>query len=191
VDSLFAFLHLAEQLKNETRHSWTSKRRHESVAEHTWRTSLMAYVLAPHLSFSVDLCKTLKMVIIHDIVEALACDVPVFATGPETEKKEREAILAIRKMLNSAVGDEIFMLWHEFEQSESSEAKFAKALDKMEANLQHNEAEIETWTKDDLDQVFKIDHFCLIDPYLQKMNEKIKSEAILKWKGKSKNSIQE
>ena len=64
-----------------------------------------------------------------------------------------------------------------FETRPSNEAKFVKALDKMEANIQHNEADLDSWTVFDREQVFKIDDFCEIDPYLQVMNDKIKQEA--------------
>ena len=45
LDKYFEILHRAEQLKNNTRHSWTSSGRHESVAEHSWRLALMAYFM--------------------------------------------------------------------------------------------------------------------------------------------------
>jgi putative hydrolases of HD superfamily len=173
-------LHLAEMLKDEMRHSWTSKGRRESVAEHTWRTSLMAILFFPYLSLQVDLLKALKMIIVHDIVEARAGDVPVFEVNAEIKKKEALAICEIRQMLNNSTGDEIYELWQEFEMGCTNEAKFAKALDKIEANLQHNEANLSSWTIADKEQVFKIDAFCQVDPYLQEVNEKIKQDALLK-----------
>jgi putative hydrolases of HD superfamily len=180
MDELFRFLHLAERLKNELRHSWTSQGRRESVAEHTWRMSLMAIVIAPHLSLKIDLCKTLKMIIIHDLVEALVGDVPVFAYTNAQFDKEKAAIDEIKTMLQTSAGADIYHLWHEFEMRLSNEAKFAKALDKMEANMQHNEADLSTWTSFDREQVFLIDDFCLVDPFLQAMNEKIKQDAACK-----------
>lgn len=71
---------LAEKLKYEMRHSWLSNGRQESVAEHTWRMSLMAILVEPYLDQKVNIEKLLKMVIIHDLVEAEAGDIPAFDT---------------------------------------------------------------------------------------------------------------
>lgn len=43
-------LHVAERLKDTPRHCATSKRRTESVAEHSWRISLMAFLLRGGIS---------------------------------------------------------------------------------------------------------------------------------------------
>ncbi len=40
---------LAQNLKMELRHSWLSNGRQESVAEHTWRMSFMAILIAPYI----------------------------------------------------------------------------------------------------------------------------------------------
>ena len=61
---------LAEKLKYEMRHSWLSNGRQESVAEHTWRMSLMAILVEPYLDQKVNIEKLLKMVIIHDLVRS-------------------------------------------------------------------------------------------------------------------------
>jgi putative hydrolase of HD superfamily len=67
-------LQLAEKLKFELRHSWLSNGRQKSVAEHTWRMLLMAILIEPLLDQKVDLARLLKMIIIHDLVEAEAGD---------------------------------------------------------------------------------------------------------------------
>lgn len=54
LSSILDFLHEVEQLKKLLRHSWLSDGRQESVAEHTWRMSLMAMLLQEHLDFSVE-----------------------------------------------------------------------------------------------------------------------------------------
>src|SRR5215471_17820011 len=75
VKSILTVLKLAERLKFELRHSYTSSGRQESVAEHTWRMSLMAVLIEPLLSQKVDTARLLKMIIIHDLVEAEAKDI--------------------------------------------------------------------------------------------------------------------
>ena len=50
--TLLDFLARAEKLKCNTRHSWTSSDRHESVAEHSWRLVLMAYLMKDAVSYT-------------------------------------------------------------------------------------------------------------------------------------------
>ena len=145
----FDLLNLAERLKFELRHSWSSNGRQESVAEHTWRLSLMLILLQPHLKQPVSMERVLKMAIIHDLVEAEVGDTPVFDIDQDRAKKkeqmEKKAIENIKQNLSNSVGEEIFALWHEFELAESYEAKLVYSLDKLECKLQHVEADLSTW----------------------------------------------
>src|SRR6266487_5222640 len=75
ITSILEVLKLAERLKFELRHSYTSSGRQESVAEHTWRMSLMAVLIEPLLKQKIDTARLLKMVILHDLVEAEAKDI--------------------------------------------------------------------------------------------------------------------
>jgi putative hydrolase of HD superfamily len=147
---ILEFLHIAENLKKLTRHSWLSDGRQESVAEHTWRMSIMFLLVEPHLGIKIDALKTLEMIVIHDIIEALVGDVPAFEqfnieTKLQKIKMETAAIDEIRLMLDKETGEKFHSLWHEFENKETNEAKVANALDKLEAQIQHNEADISTW----------------------------------------------
>ncbi len=147
---ILKFLHFAENLKKLTRHSWLSDGRQESVAEHTWRISIMFLLVEPHLGIKVDALKTLEMIVIHDIIEVIAGDVWAFDTfNKETKElkiqKEQAAIEEIRTMLDNETGDKFHTLWYEFEDKQTNEAKVANALDKLEAQVQHNEADLSTW----------------------------------------------
>jgi putative hydrolase of HD superfamily len=75
ITSILQVLQLAERLKFELRHSYTSSGRQESVAEHTWRMALMAVLIEPLLKQKVDTTRLLKMIIIHDLAEAEARDI--------------------------------------------------------------------------------------------------------------------
>ena len=141
-------LELAERLKFELRHSWLSSGRQESVAEHTWQMALMAVLMHRHLEKPAELGRSLEMIIVHDLVEAEAGDVPFFETGARQDAKaerERAAIDRIRNLLPPGTGDHVHALWHEFEAMETPEAKFAKALDHLEVQIQHNRADFGTW----------------------------------------------
>ncbi len=180
---ILEFLHAAEKLKRELRHSWLSDGRRESVAEHTWRASLMAILLEPHLKKPINLEKALKMVIIHDLVEIEAGDIPTFEEHRKKEKEKNEirAIANIKKSLGSETGDEIHGLWLEFENMETEEAKFANALDRIEVLIQHNEADIKTWEKIEYSRnLASADKYCGFDQTIKLFNQIIKNETIEK-----------
>ena len=81
IPRILRLLHLSERLKVELRHSWLSNGRQESVAEHCWQMALMALVMHRYLEHPVDLEETLKMILIHDLVEALAGMFPFSTRG--------------------------------------------------------------------------------------------------------------
>ncbi len=181
IQTLLDFLALTERLKTELRHSWLSDGRQESVAEHCWQMALMAMLVHPRLERPVDLGKTLRMILTHDLVEALTGDVPVFdrserkALKPE---REQAAIAEIRARLGDPVGTEIHDLWQEFEAKRTPEARLATALDHLEVQIQHNLAGMESWTPIEYDLVYtKMDQHCAFDPFLAALCEAVKEQA--------------
>ncbi|MEI2664178.1 HD domain-containing protein [Rossellomorea sp. LJF3] len=187
--NILELVKLGEKLKSEMRHSWLSNGRQESVAEHTWRVSLMAMLMEPYLTEKVDSEKLLKMIIIHDLVEAEAGDIPAFDTMKDSavkeqkELNERKSIERIRDMLDDPLGKEFYELWHEFEEKETYEAKVANALDKLEAQIQHNEADISTWIDVEHRMSFMMDKHVEFDGALQIFKDIIEDEADSKLKG--------
>src|SRR5215207_6772084 len=113
ITSILKALTLAERLKFELRHSYTSSGRQESVAEHTWRMSLMAVLIEPLLTQKVDTARLLKMIIIHDLVEAEARDTSALdvlrdpSLKIQKAQKEKQAIENLRELLKEANGQEI------------------------------------------------------------------------------------
>ena len=138
------FLGTIEKLKCHTRHSWTSTGRHESVAEHSWRLSVMALLCADEYP-DIDIQKVVKMCLIHDFGEALTGDIPSFYKTDADEAKEDHAIERILSMLPGNTSAELAALFAEMEALETPEAKLFKALDNMEAVVSHNEASLDTW----------------------------------------------
>jgi putative hydrolase of HD superfamily len=140
------FLRGAERLKSTTRTGYTSTGQQESVAEHTWRLCLMAMVLESEFP-DVDFAKLVKICIIHDLGEAIHGDV----SAPEQARRsalgvtagkaadERRDLLELLAPLPPRLRDDIAALWDEYEAAESPEAKLAKALDKLETIMQHNQ----------------------------------------------------
>ena len=181
--SILKVLKLAERLKFELRHSYTSSGRQESVAEHTWRMSLMAVLIAPYLERPINMEKLLKMIIIHDLIEAEAGDVSALdvlrnpSIKVEKERRERAAIENLRRQLNSPVGEEVYQLWYEFEEKATYEAKVANAFDKLEVQLQHNDADIATWEEIEFDMSYMMDKHVNFDQTLIRLKALIEQEA--------------
>lgn len=186
ITSILEVLKLAERLKFELRHSYTSSGRQESVAEHTWRMSLMAVLIEPLLTQKINTAKLLKMIIVHDLVEAEARDVSALDVlrdpSIKTKKAEREAqaIENIRTALKDTNGQEIYDLFHEFENKQTYEAKVANALDKLEVQLQHNDADIATWEEIEYDMSYMMDRHVGFDEVLMELKNQIEQAAELK-----------
>lgn len=82
---LLKIMHTAEKLKDAARHCYTSGGRRESVAEHSWRISLLAYFIRDEYP-EVDMDKVIRMCLIHDLGEAFTGDIPAFKkTGADSE----------------------------------------------------------------------------------------------------------
>lgn len=82
---------VAERLKDTTRHCYTKKGRHESVAEHSWMITLMAFFMRDEFP-EVDMDKVIKMCIIHDLGEAFTGDIPAFNKTEANEEREKELL---------------------------------------------------------------------------------------------------
>lgn len=188
IRSILNVLTLAERLKFELRHSYTSSGRQESVAEHTWRMSLMAVLIEPLLTRKVDTARLLKMIIIHDLVEAEARDISALDVlrNPEIKIKkaedEKRAIENLRTTLIETNGNEIYDLFYEFEQKETYESKVANALDKLEVQLQHNHADFSSWEKIEYEMSFMMGKHVVFDETLVELKNQIEEAAEEKMK---------
>lgn len=144
VRKLIEILAIAEKLKNNTRHSWTSSNRHESVAEHSWRLSLMAYLVKDEFP-DADINKVILMCICHDLGEAFTGDIPAFIKTERDEIEENKEVRQFLRNLPEPYNDELSALFIEMHAQKTIESRIFKALDRMEALVQHNEADISTW----------------------------------------------
>ena len=141
---LLEILSVAEKLKCATRHCYTSSGRHESVAEHSWRISLMAMLLEPEFP-EADMNKVVRMCLIHDLGEAFTGDIPTFLKQTVDEQKEEDLYHQWVSTLPEDAKEDFTSLLAEMEAMETPEARIYKALDKLEAVIQHNESDISTW----------------------------------------------
>ena len=151
---LLKILNVAEKLKCNTRHCYTSSGRHESVAEHCWRTALMAMLLESEFP-QADMNKVIKMILIHDLGEAFTGDIPCFNKTSKDEVNESNVLDDWVKTFPEPEQKQWLELYAEMNALETQEAKIYKALDKMEAVIQHDESDISTWTPLEYELQFK------------------------------------
>ena len=137
-------LHVAERLKDTTRHCTSSKGRPESVAEHSWRLSLMAMLLR-HEFPALDIDRVVDMCLIHDLGECFTGDIPAFLKTEQDRETEDSLLRRWVASLPEELSTELAALYAEMDAQQTPEAKLYKALDKLEAVIQHNEAPISTW----------------------------------------------
>ncbi len=137
-------LHVAERLKDTTRHCTTSKGRPESVAEHSWRVALMAMMLKDEF-VGLDTDRLVKMCLIHDLGECFTGDIPTFIKTDDDRKREDILLSQWVDTFPDGLRDEMKDLFSEMEAGHTLEARVYKALDKLEAVIQHNESPISTW----------------------------------------------
>lgn len=141
---LLEILHTAERLKDTTRHCYTSQGRHESVAEHSWRLCLFAWLIRDEFSH-IDMNKVLVMCLIHDLGEAFTGDIPSFEKTDADTAKEDTALAHWVASLPEPYCTDMAALYTEMSALETPEARLYKALDKLEAVIQHNESSLDTW----------------------------------------------
>lgn len=142
LEKIFDFLHAVENLKSTLRYNFTKTGRKESSAEHSWRLALMCSIVADELDLGLERDKVVKMALVHDLPEAIVGDIDAIeitsgrASKEEKGKKELDAMRKIREILPAQTGENIFSLWQEYEDDISREAKFVRALDKIETITQ-------------------------------------------------------
>lgn len=141
-------LHVAERLKDTPRHCTTTKRRTESVAEHSWRISLMAFLLRNEFP-EVDIDRVIRMCLIHDLGECFTGDIPTFMKTDNDRDVEDSLLNQWIKNLPEEISTEMESLYAEMDAQETVEAKIYKSLDKLEALIQHNESPLDTWSENE------------------------------------------
>ena len=141
---LLAFLRRIETLKTNPRHAYTAGGVRETVAAHSWRTALLAMLLASEFP-ELDMNKVIRMCLIHDLGEAVTGDIPAFEKTDEHRSQERLALAQLVDTAPAADAAQMHALFAEMDALGTPEARLYKALDRIEAVIQHNESDIATW----------------------------------------------
>ncbi len=180
VQAFLDVMHVAERLKDAVRHSYSSGGRRESVAEHSWRIALMAFFLRDEFP-EADMDKVMEMCLIHDLGECFTGDIPTFLKTDADEQREEQLLGDWVRSLPEPYSTRMLDLYGEMEALETQEAKIYKALDKMEAILQHNEAPISTWIprEYELNMTYGFDQ-AAFSPYLTALREQIRLDTAQK-----------
>jgi putative hydrolase of HD superfamily len=188
---LLDILHVAERLKDTPRHCTTSRRRRESVAEHSWRVSLMAFLLRSEFP-QADMDKVIRMCLIHDLGECFTGDIPTFLKTAKDNEVEESLLGRWIGSLPEGPAGEMQALLAEMEAQQTLEARIYKALDKLEAVIQHNESPIDTWADNEyeLNKTYAFDTVAFSD-WLTRLRKEILKDTLVKIeeeRGKSGNA---
>ena len=149
----------ADRLKTVARQSRiTDGSRHENSAEHSWHLALMALALGGHAPADTDLGRVRAMLVVHDMVEIDAGDLFLYSDSAalaRQEEAERAAADRIFAILPDPQAAAVRALWDEFEERRTPEARFARALDRLQPMLLNMQTGGGTWVAHDvpLDQV--------------------------------------
>ena len=171
---------IAERLKDVTRHCYTKNGRHESVAEHSWMSTLMVYFLKDEFP-EADMNKVMQMCVIHDLGEAFTGDIPTFDKTAAHEATEEEMLYSWIATLPEPYASEMRALYEEMAKRETLEAKIYKAIDNLEAVIQHNISDLSTWIPKEyeLNKTYGYDKVAFSE-YLIKLRDEIKKDTLEK-----------
>ncbi|MEO0335112.1 MAG: HD domain-containing protein [Pseudomonadota bacterium] len=146
----FQFLVEIDKLKKIQRQNiLCDSSRTENSAEHSWHLAMSVLALADNAEGHIDILKVLKMVLIHDIVEIDAGDAFLHTKAEQQEQNRKEVAAAERifSILPKDQGTDFLNSWHEFEEGKTPEAKFAKAIDRVQPALLHEATDMVIWQK--------------------------------------------
>lgn len=141
ISKILDFFQSVSELKRTLRYKEHHKYLKESSADHSWQTAIMVMILAPELDLDINVNRAIKIALVHDISEAITDDIAATVTERNAEllkKKKSEELKAIQLLtsnLPEKSGKEVCDLWLEYREGKTSEAKFVRALNKLEANM--------------------------------------------------------
>ena len=178
--ALLEALTVAERLKDTTRHCYTAGGRHESVAEHCWMMTMMVFLLRDEFP-EADMDKVMRMCVIHDLGECFTGDIPTFDKSAENEQTEEQLLEQWVSSLPDSAQEEMRNLYREMAACETVEAKLFKAIDQLEAVIQHNHSDLSTWIEKEysLNLTYGQDKVAF-SPYLKELRQLIRQDTLKK-----------
>ncbi|QIB68529.1 HD domain-containing protein [Aminipila butyrica] len=177
---LLEALLVAEKLKDTTRHCYTSKGRQESVAEHSWMMTLMAFFMKDEFP-EADMDKVIRMCIIHDLGECFTGDIPTFEKNQGHEQTEEKLLYSWIHSLPKKYETEMSELYEEMAVRKTVEAQIYKAIDSLEALIQHNLSHLSTWIPKEFElNLTYADDKVEFSDYLKSLRQAVREDTIKK-----------
>jgi len=109
--------------------------RAESSAEHSWSALILADFFLSQMKTKINRLKVYELLMYHDVVEIIAGDTPLHPNMEKVAKKEKQGALVLKKTLPQPLNTKFADLFFEFEERKTIEAKFAKAIDALDAEI--------------------------------------------------------
>ncbi len=183
IQKQMAFLFEIDKVKDIFRQSLVvNGKREENDAEHSWHMALVALTIKEYFQGDVNLERSLKMILIHDLVEIYAGDTPAFGeVRPDKADDELKAAVKLFSLLPDDQKDEFLNLWLEFEECESNEAKFANVCDRYQGFMQNLTSDGHTWKKFNAPMERVLKRAEVIKIYVPELYEKVMLPEFLKY----------
>lgn len=175
IQKQMAFLFEIDKVKDIFRQSLVvNGKREENDAEHSWHMALVALTIKEYFQGEVNLEKSLKMILIHDLVEIYAGDTPAFGNvRPDKKDEEIKAAVKLFSLLPDDQKEEFLNLWLEFEECKSNEAKFANVCDRYQGFMQNLTSDGHTWKKFSAPMERVLERAEVIKIYVPELYEKV------------------
>lgn len=140
IKDILIFLRRSKGLQSAERYQASLSDKRNTVADHSWRLALMVMLIGSECDLPIQMDRALSLALIHDLAEAETGDIDAYIKikGGEVVEKEKatEEVAAMKNILDGISFDQtIYDLWNEYEAQETLEAKFVKALDRIEGVL--------------------------------------------------------
>ncbi len=188
------FFRRASQLKANPRFGTSLPEFGDTVAEHSWRLALMTYLIGTEFKVGVDLNRAMAIALFHDLAEAKTGDIDAYEVIEKrvsVEEKHAQEAAAMDEMTNDlSFGHRVHDLWTEYLNQETIEARFVKALDKIEAFLHIDEQGVDGYKPKEFhsnyadEAVQRFDEAASHFPELSDLLEMVKKDLKIKFQEK-------
>ena len=171
------FLVEIDQMKNVLRQTLLADgSRRESDAEHSWHLAMYAMLLSEYAPEPVDISRVVRMVLVHDLVEAYAGDTFCYDAAGNADKGKRETQAADRlfALLPPEQGQAYRALWEEFDRMDTPDAIYAAAADRLQPFLLNYHTDGHTWQLGDIDTDMLHERLAPIGRGMPQVWEKVK-----------------
>ena len=140
----------------------------------------MAFLLR-HEFPEADMDRVTAMCLIHDLGECFTGDIPTFVKTNDDRKTEDILLENWVRTLPSEISEDMLSLYAEMNEQKTIESRIFKALDKLEALIQHNESPLDTWSENEyeLNKTYAFDTVAFSE-WLTELRNEVLSDTLEK-----------